>query len=88
MLAANRVQVSHRVDHFLIRFGLSASEDLEDQGDEVASVLVPIAAASVLALDIFGGLQASGPALTKLYEGMAQKIANLNNLTEAKQGVP
>jgi hypothetical protein len=51
----NRVKVEHRKDHFVLRFGFSASEDPKESGEETASVAVPLTVASDLLVELFKG---------------------------------
>lgn len=89
MFAANRIKVYRGVDHFIVRFSASSSDDANDEGTEVTSVMLPLTVGARLALSLFRWVLQAGPGLTKFYEELGTEIVALNQLSAehlAKEG--
>lgn len=92
MHAANRVRVEQRTDYFLVRFGFSTSKDLSDEGEEVASVMLPLTVATTAAVELFEGVYKATADVTSFFGTLQTRIDKLNAMsgkgTTATAGKP
>jgi hypothetical protein len=82
MHAINRIKLDRHPDHFVLRLGLSASPDAGSPGEEVISVVLPLATALELAVTLFESVQLATPEMQNAFVTLLPRIAALNENNE------
>jgi hypothetical protein len=81
MRVANRFRVTHFADHVVLRFGFSEADDIEDFGEQLDEVVLPITTATRLAMKLFESVIRSTVDITQFFTELQDPMAKLNALS-------
>lgn len=82
MNAANRFKITRFNDYFVVRLGVSESNDKNELGELVAEVLLPLSTVASLSVDLFSGVIKCTGDLTQFFADLQPTLAALSTLSE------